>query len=47
MAEESMLRMESASMEADILGRQSRPKRFRQMSPLVYTCSCRGVGCKK
>lgn len=44
MAEESMERMERARVEAVMLGRQSRPSRFRQMSPFVYTCSWRGVG---
>lgn len=35
LAEESMDRMDRASMEAVMFGRQSLPSKFRQMSPFV------------
>ena len=47
MALESMLRMEMARVRTVICGFQPRPSKSRQMSPLVYTCWCRGVGFRK
>ena len=45
--DESIERIESAMCCADRFGRQPLPSKLRQMSPLVYTCGCRGVGCRK
>jgi hypothetical protein len=39
-ADDKIERMETAMDWAVMVGRQSFPSRERQMSPLVYTCSC-------